>query len=110
MVALLLIAIWMDGTAVKASYTLKTKFIALPIFAGFMFVTLTALYVHWTGLHAPEVKGFQGRYLYPLLPLFLMLIPYRSRPHAAINSAIATGMFGLVGLSLTISVLLAHWK
>lgn len=110
MVSLLVITLWMDGTSVKASYTLHAKLLTLPAFGAFMLLALTALYVHWTGLQAPAVKGFQGRYLYPLLPMFLMVLPYRGRPHAAITSALAAGMFAIVGLSLTVPVLLQHWK
>ncbi len=110
MIALLCITLWMDGTSVKASYPIKVKFLALPIIAGFMLVSLTALYVHWTGLQAPTVKGFQGRYLYPFLPLLLMLVPYRGKPHAAVTSALAVSMFGIIGLTLTIGVLMSHWE
>lgn len=110
MVMLLWLAFVMDGTSVRASFTLRTKLLTLPVVGAFMLLTLTALYVHWTGWKAPVIKGFQGRYLYPLLPLLLMVMPMRGRPHSQAASAIAVTLFAVVGLSLTVSVLLAHWK
>lgn len=106
---LLMIALWMDGTSVKVSYTLRIKSLVLPVFIMFLILTLTALYVHWTGWKAPTVKGFQGRYLYPMIPLFLMVLPFRGRPHSQASSSLAVTMFAVVGLSLTIPVLYAHW-
>lgn len=109
MYMLLAIALWMDGTAVKASYSLRTKLLTIPIAGAFLLLTLAALYIHWNGVGATTIKGFQGRYIYPLLPLCLMVLPFRGRPHAPITSALAAGMFALVGLSQTVLVLLAHW-
>lgn len=109
MITLLLIAVlWMDGTSVRATYSLPTKILVIPLVLAFLMLTLTAIYIQWNGVGAEVIKGFQGRYFYPLLPLFLMLLP-AGRPHAPARSALAVSICALTGLGLTLPMLLAHW-
>ena len=37
------------------------------------------LCLQWTGLDADTIQGFQGRYLYPLLPVLVLLLYGRGR-------------------------------
>lgn len=51
------------------------------LFAGLCAVStlivLTLLYLQWTGLGGRVILGFQGRYLYPLLPMLIAFVPTR---------------------------------
>jgi uncharacterized membrane protein len=56
------------------------RLLAAGISAATLVLILTLLYVQWTHLGSPVVHGFSGRYLYPLVPLFLLLAPFVGRP------------------------------
>ncbi len=43
------------------------------VILGIVTLILTALYISFTAVSAGEIKGVQGRYFLPLMPLFLML-------------------------------------
>jgi uncharacterized membrane protein len=50
------------------------KSLCLLIAAATIVLILTLLYLQWTRYGGPVVHGFNGRYLYPLAPLFLACI------------------------------------
>jgi len=73
---ILLIAGVMATEPVKKSLQqgiLKNCFIMI-IVGGSIMLALTMLYVQWSAYQAPIISGFQGRYLYPLIPLFLVFV------------------------------------
>jgi uncharacterized membrane protein len=67
-------------------------------FCGFGLILLL-LYIQWTGVGAPIIKGFYGRYLYPLLPPLLLLLP--SRQIALFNIQARTWVIFLATVSIT---------
>jgi uncharacterized membrane protein len=81
------------------------KILALLIAFATVAIILTLLYLQWTRVGAPTVDGFNGRYLYPLVPLFLLALPAGKlrRP--------APGLL-VMGLALvgTIGTLFTTWR
>jgi uncharacterized membrane protein len=71
----------------KASYSLLSKLLGAGIFSGTLLFNLTLLYVHWTAYQEPLIHGFQGRYLFPVLPLLLLFAPQRQRALVALSPA-----------------------
>lgn len=57
-----------------------TKVLAAAITLLTFGLILTLLYLQWTRLGGPVIDGFNGRYLYPLAPLMLLIIPATGRP------------------------------
>jgi uncharacterized membrane protein len=49
----------------------KRLFLLVLTFSSIIFALLM-LYVQWNGYKQPIIEGFQGRYLYPLLPIFVI--------------------------------------
>ncbi|GAB2178378.1 DUF2142 domain-containing protein [Dongia sp. agr-C8] len=71
--ALLLGVVLSDAAEAPGPYPASLPWLTAAIFAGFIGLTMTLLYLQWTALGAPLIDGFQGRYLFPLLPLVLVL-------------------------------------
>lgn len=53
----------------------RAKALAFVIATATVLVMMTTVYMQWTRVGAPVVEGFNGRYLYPLIPLLLLAIP-----------------------------------
>ncbi len=60
-----------DGTSRQPRYPPATALLGALIAVAVLLITLTLLYVQWTGYAAATILGFQGRYLYPVLPALL---------------------------------------
>lgn len=114
MLTLLGCVLWMDRTAPlrHAAYNYTVRFWSVTSFVGLFLISLTAVYIHWTGLGLPTVIGYQGRYLYPGLPLLLALLPAHRKQNEsqALYTVSVISLFSLLGLLLTVPLLLAHWK
>ena len=81
----------------------------LAFFAGAGLI-LTLLYVQWTGVGAPTVLGFSGRYLFPLLPALLTLLPRTPIRLLGVGPNAwfaALGALSLIGVVLTTYV--TYW-
>jgi uncharacterized membrane protein len=70
------------------------------IVAAFLVLTMTLLYVQWTGLGKDTIDGFQGRYLFPVLPLLLVLVRATPRRLAALGGCalLAPSIVGLAAM------------
>lgn len=76
----------------------RTRTFALALAAATILVILALLYLQWTRYRAPVIDGFQGRYLYPLIPLFLLSIPAAGRAFLRIPARhwlVALGLFSI---------------
>jgi uncharacterized membrane protein len=73
LIVLFVLAVLSDP-AKEAAYPPLFRWLAPAIVAAFLVLTLTLLYLQWTGLGKDTIDGFQGRYLFPLLPLLLVLV------------------------------------
>lgn len=100
LIALFVIALWADPTKTVA-YPKRLLWLAPAIVAAFLGLSLTLLYLQWTGLGKDTIDGFQGRYLYPLLPLLLVLVratPRRLSMAAAGGAILSLGIVGLAAM------------
>jgi uncharacterized membrane protein len=61
--------------------------LVLAIAAGTLVLILTLLYLQWTRVGGSVVDGFQGRYLFPLIPLLLIFVPEGGRVRLGLSSA-----------------------
>lgn len=74
-----LILLWFSGDP-HAPPVLKSAYgcvLCAGLFGMIVCVSLFLLYLHWTGVGARTVEGFQGRYLLPIAPLLFALAPLR---------------------------------
>lgn len=56
------------------SYNIKNRIIFLLTFLAVFILTSTALYISYTRVGETYVNGYQMRYLFPIIPLFLMCL------------------------------------
>jgi len=73
LIALFVLAVLADPTK-GVVYPKRLRWLAPAIVAVSLVFTLTLLYVQWTGFGKDTIDGFQGRYLFPLLPVLLVLV------------------------------------
>jgi uncharacterized membrane protein len=95
-VGLITVAV-LDPTGQDAKYPALSKAMAVLTYLLCFGLTLLLLYVQWTGYKRNVILGFQGRYLYPIAPLLLILagpIPQATKRLAAMTVA-GLSVFGL---------------
>lgn len=78
------------------------KGIAAALFLLSTTIVLTLLYLQWNPPGAPIIQGFQGRYLFPVLPLLLCFLPRRPKPHSHHGPELAVLAMGLIAGPLTL--------
>lgn len=64
--------VWLDTPRSRIS-ALSRAYCGGIFFATFL-LTMLALYVQWNAPGAPRIEGFQGRYLFPVLPLLFFAV------------------------------------
>jgi uncharacterized membrane protein len=91
----------LDVSALKVSYIKFVRALAFSLFIACFGLALTLLYIQWTSVQEPIIKGFQGRYWIPVLPLlFLFVRPAKEATQTLAGlSVIALGVFGLSAAS-----------
>lgn len=100
--ALLAGAIFSDRPIARGPLTdWRARALALAIAAATIIIILALLYLQWTRYRAPLIDGFQGRYLYPLIPLLLLSVPAAGRPFLAIPARYWLVALGLVSITAT---------
>ena len=87
----------LDISARSVSYSKPAHTLALTLFIACFGLALTLLYIQWTDVQAPIIKGFQGRYLIPILPLlFIFVRPAKEATKSLAGlSVLALGLLGL---------------
>ena len=70
-----------------------------------MFLIFTSLYLQWTEYGVNYVKGIQGRYFIPFLPLVLILIG-RINFEGKYTEVVATKAIGTTTIIIQISILM----
>jgi hypothetical protein len=80
--------------------------LAVAAFLAGFGLTLTLLYIQWTWVGRPIIEGFQGRYLYPLVPGLLTFLP--AKPIAMFRLT-ASAWLALFGFVATVSTLWATY-
>jgi uncharacterized membrane protein len=85
--ALMGVIVVTDGTGAAVTYPKAAAWLAVLIAAAVLGIALTLLYIQWTGYAAPSVQGFQGRYLYPVLPVLMVFLRATRRDVLGIGAA-----------------------
>ncbi|MCW3798782.1 DUF2142 domain-containing protein [Sphingomonas sp. BN140010] len=67
-------------------------------------IILTLLYVQWTRVGAPLIDGFNGRYLYPLAPLAVLMVRGKGEPLFRFSAAHWLCVAGVLSLGATLWV------
>jgi uncharacterized membrane protein len=91
-----------EGAPQRASSALRLLGIA-GLLSGFVLI-LTLLYIQWNPVGASIVKGFSGRYLYPLSPLILFFLPMRKIAALGFSAPAATIALGAIATFFTLEV------
>ncbi|MDQ0468786.1 DUF2142 domain-containing protein [Labrys wisconsinensis] len=97
--ALLLFVLVSDPTSRAADYARTVRWLAVAIFVAGIVLILTLLYIQWTGYGSPTIQGFQGRYLYPLAPLPLILLRTSGGPLLGLSAGAWTALLAMVGFA-----------
>lgn len=98
-----------SGRETNTDYGRITRFLCAAIFILVIPVIMTLIYIHWNGLYAQKIQGFQGRYFYPTLPL---LFPFA---HAAGNTFLSwapykyTMLAVCIGLGATVLTIMMNY-
>lgn len=82
----------------------------LALLAASITIALTLLYMQWTGVQAPLIKGFQGRYGYALLPWLLWcgLPPHRASALAPAHCTMLIISTALLTLPTAIAIMVGE--
>jgi hypothetical protein len=96
--------VWASGPKPPAALISKPAIaLQLAVFCVTTLAMMTLLYVQWTGVGAPLVEGFQGRYWLSIMPLLFAAAPVRwslfEDPRHRITMALAAPVFGLVDMA-----------
>ena len=76
---------------------------------GFVLI-LFLLYIQWTGVGEPIIQGFYGRYLFPLLPPLLILLPFRQFTFFGIQARAWVILLAIVSLTSTLGLTwMTYW-
>ncbi|MBI3449946.1 MAG: DUF2142 domain-containing protein, partial [Acidobacteria bacterium] len=98
---LLIGAFALDPTKPRTPYSWRVQAWCVAVFSACFTLTMALLYIQWTGYQAPIIRGFQGRYLLPILPLLFPLV--RPLRWATVGRARAClVLLGLIGLPLAL--------
>jgi len=76
----------------------------LAIVRGGAGLVLMLLCLQWTGLGADTIQGFQGSYLYPLLPVLVLLLYGRGRAFFGRGAGVWLTVRGATTLARTLLV------
>jgi uncharacterized membrane protein len=109
-VILLLIAISAsEPVKIKLYNSMYKKSFLLLISSATIGLALTMLYVQWSPYQASIVSGFQGRYLYPLLPIFVIFAKPINEFASEKKANLLLWVFGLISSVSTIFATYCHY-
>lgn len=96
---------FMDETIKKIKISIFQKVIIILVCLAIIFLTFTSLYLQWTEYGLNYVKGVQGRYSIPFLPLVFILLG-RIKFKGEYTEESATKLIGIVGAIMQICVVM----
>lgn len=101
-IAVLVVAVLVVGDKRAPSPSLRERVIHAGAALACVAEISLGLYLSWTAPGSPTVRGFQGRYLYPLAPflLFALLPPRQLR--CQLPPRLAAGLVVLVALAMNV--------
>ena len=99
----LLVSLWFFERPAERSrlHARPTRLLAAGIAMVTVVAILTMLYLQWTRLHGEVVDGFNGRYLYPLAPLLVLLATGRGVQVRGLSAAVWLLALGAVSVAAT---------
>jgi uncharacterized membrane protein len=93
-----------EGAPHRPDPSRLSRWLAVGVFfAGFGLI-LTLIYIQWDGVGAPVISGFNGRYLYPLLPPLLLFLPSKKSAMFGLDAPAWVAILGLIATSSTLGV------
>jgi uncharacterized membrane protein len=105
---LLMLTVASDGRITAPSLkAMAIRGLAIAIAVVTVLLILTLLYLQWTHFGSAVVDGFNGRYLYPLAPLLLLLLPSVGRKLFGLASPIWLALLG--GVSVVATSMMTAW-
>jgi len=105
---LLLVTVASDEPIMERSLkSFRVRLLAIAIVVVTMLLILTLLYLQWTRFEGAVVDGFNGRYLYPLAPLLLLLVPSAGRKLFGLASSTWLALLG--GVSIVATWMMTAW-
>jgi len=109
-VILLLIAISAsEPVKIKLYNSVPKKAFLLIVSLSTIALALTMLYVQWSPYQARIISGFQGRYLYPLLPIFVIFAKPINEFASEKKTNLLLWVFGFVSSASTIFATWTHY-
>lgn len=93
-----IVAVILSDRYYSVNYNKSLRVLAAGIVPSVVIISLVILYMQWTGVGAAEVKGFQGRYFYPLLPLILPFLKPEEKVSMPLKPAVCIMLIALCGL------------
>ena len=89
--------------------TLWQKAVQASIIMSTITISLTFLYIQWTQLQGEVIKGFQGRYLLPLLPMAFCLLPTKVQLLTPLRCGKIIAIMAFVGLGGAIMTIIGQY-
>ena len=104
---LLMVTVATDERMASPLKTVRIRGLAIAIVVVTVLLILTLLYLQWTHVRGAVVDGFNGRYLYPLAPLLLLLVPSAGRKLFGLSSPTWLALLG--GVSVVATSMMTAW-
>ncbi|MGV6827436.1 MAG: DUF2142 domain-containing protein [bacterium] len=98
-----------DPTRSLGIYRATGKTAYFLIFILTVVISLTFLYIQWTQLYGDLIQGFQGRYLLPVLPLLLAILPASTSSCAPSRCAVIITATATIGLTASVITIIAYY-
>jgi uncharacterized membrane protein len=83
-------------------YDRNLRLLSAGIFLAAIFISLTLLYIQWTGYGLMEIRGFQGRYLFPLFPLLLTYVNPPGKTVMSLKTGSYVALLAFFGLTASL--------
>lgn len=98
-----------DKAGSDTAYGRRTYVLAAALIAASVTIVLTLLYVQWNAYGSKVVVGFQGRYLYPVAPLLVIMLRTTRDNILGLGVSALLGGFATFALGTTFWMTLATY-
>jgi uncharacterized membrane protein len=93
-----------EGAPQRPDSPRLSRWLAVGVFVAGFGLILTLIYIQWDGVGAPVISGFNGRYLYPLLPPLLLFLPSKKSVMFGLDAPAWVAILGLIATCCTLGV------
>jgi len=98
----------LDGRA-EVEIRWRRRVLGLAVAAATILGIVTALYIYWNDLASPVIRGWQGRYVYPVAPLLFLVFYQRRLTMSDRAKGPALAVLTMLSLSVTLGVLVRRF-